>query len=82
MTMAGVPYRVGESGEEIFVPQRSGRVLSPAQAQQAVVAAMAGAGETQGGGGSATIVVPVYLDGRKIAEATVRPSELIERAGR
>lgn len=81
MTMADVPYRVGESGTEVFVPQQNGRVLSVPQAQQALAGAMAGETGAQGGGAS-VIVVPVYLDGRKIAEATARPNELIRRAGR
>lgn len=81
MTMADVPYRVGESGTEVFIPQQNGRVLSVPQAQQALAGAMAGEAGAQGGGAS-VIVVPVYLDGRKIAEATARPNELIRRAGR
>lgn len=41
---AGQPYEVGEHGREIFVPQSAGRVLSVAQAQNAV-----------GGGGSVVV---------------------------
>lgn len=40
---AGTPYMTGESGRELFIPQSNGRLLSPAQTNNAV------------GGGSVTV---------------------------
>jgi hypothetical protein len=62
--MAGHPYIVGERRPELFVPNSSGRILPRVPA----------------GGGASTIIVPVYLDGRQIAEAVFNP--LRDRAAR
>jgi len=59
-TAAGGAYLVGENGPELLVMgSDGGQVLSAQQTQQALGG---------GGGGAQTVVVPVYLDGRKIAE--------------
>lgn len=79
MTMADVPYRVGESGTEVFIPQRNGRVLSVPQAQQALAGAM-GAGGSPGGGGGAPLVVQVVVDGRQFAESAIPHLEVHRRS--
>ena len=77
--MAEVPYRVGESGTEVFIPQRNGRVLSVPQAQQALAGAM-GAGGSPGGGGGAPLVVQVVVDGRQFAESAIPHLEVHRRS--
>lgn len=62
---AGQVSKVGEFGPELFVAPRSGRIM-PASSTAAM------------GGSTATIVVPLYLDNRKVAEGQV---ELKRRNG-
>ncbi len=62
-----VPGRFIGREDTILARLTPGEVVLP----RAVVAAL----ENAGGGGHQTIHVPVYLDGRKIAEATVRPMD-------
>lgn len=62
---AGVPYIVGERGEELFVPDRDGRIIPNNQTRQML-------GGNAGGIGSITINIDGAQDPRATAEAVSR----------
>lgn len=62
---AGMPYWVGEMGRELIVPRTSGRVIPNGDLQ------IPERGRNYGGDlgqATTTIIIPVMLDGKKIAE--------------
>lgn len=67
-------YLVGEEGPELFVPNRSGTIISAPQ-----TAAMAGGGVHIG---QMTVMAPAGADARQFAEAVRDEIRQLERAGR
>lgn len=62
---AGVPYIVGEQGQELFIPRIDGRILNHQQTQQVLNQS------TTLGGLSVHITVNGTADGREVAQAAV-----------
>ena len=64
---AGLPYIVGEAGQELFVPTQSGTII-PHDQTAGMLAAMAGASAASGSGhvGTAEIHVHAHLDSKEV----------------
>lgn len=66
---AGTPYMVGENGREPFIPAQNGRILSTAQAKDAM----------RGGGGSVTVIQHnTFGNGVNRAEINAMLPKLVE----
>jgi hypothetical protein len=64
---AGTPYVIGERGREVFVPSTNGTVISTDALNR--------------GGGSTTLVVPVSVDGKVIAQVVTTYQQKSARNG-
>lgn len=65
---AGVPYIVGERGQELFIPRIDGRILNHQQTQQVIHHYHNATTNNYGGGEDINLNLNAYLDGEKLYE--------------